>query len=216
MLGLDAGDTSEDAKLLLLIEQASALIEEFMERPIALKQRTEWYQGTGTQRLVLKCRPAYVSPAPIVYVSEGTGYFGQASGSFQSSGDLVTYGDGCALQVDQEDTTKSRSGILWRMGGKCWPKPVVRQRPYLSPFQWYDTGSIQVTYTAGYTVDNLPSQFRLAANLLIMRLRYIMPIGYQITSESYEERSVSLQVPDHDDLMSIVRPLLWPWKNHNW
>ena len=209
-LDIDAGDTSEDKKLLFLVEHVSSWIEEVIDRPgLSFKSRTEYYNGSGTQKMLLRSRPVYTSPTITCLVDEA-GYFGSASGSFASTTALV-YGTDFCLQIDQEDGT-SRSGILARIND-TWPKPQVRQYGWLSPFIWSSQGNVKVTYTAGYTVDNLPSVFRLAINLLIARLRYILPIGYEMNSESYEERSISLALSEKDKLLGLIRPMLLPYRN---
>ena len=60
VLEIDPGNTSEDKKLLLVIEWASAWMEEILGRPgFGYKARTEFYSGTGTQTLLLRSRPVY-------------------------------------------------------------------------------------------------------------------------------------------------------------
>lgn len=210
MLDIQLADTSEDTKLLFLIEQASSIIEEFLGRPgIMFKERTEYYAGTGTNQLTLRSRPVYTTPTIQVWVDEGANW-GTNSGAFASTTSL-TWGTDFSLQIDQDDGT-SRCGVLVR-NNSVWPRPWTRKRGYLSPYVGEDQGSVKVVYSAGYTVDNLPGAFRLACNLLIMKLRAIMPFGWQITSEGYEERSVSYNVPS-EDLFSLIRPILWTYRNH--
>ena len=209
-LDIEPGDTSEDSKLSFFVEHASQWIEELLDRPgLSFKSRTEFYQGTGTQRLPVRSRPVYTSPTVQVFVDD-VGYFGSASGSFAST-TALTYGTDFAVQVDQEDGT-SRSGILLRLND-TWPKPQVRQFGYLSPFVWSAQGNVKVIYTAGYTVDTLPSVFRLAVNLLVARMRYLFPLGMEIGSESYEERSISLIADRKDYLIAQIRPMLWNYRN---
>lgn len=208
VLDIPTSDTGDDAKLLILIEQAGDVIEEFLGRKGRLikKERTEYYRGTATQKLLLRCRPVFTTPTIAVRVDEG-GYFGAPSDSFDSETALV-YGDDFTLQIDQDDGT-SRSAILWRLSD-VWPRPSVRKRGYLTPHVGEDKGSIRVVYTAGYTVDTLPPAFRLATNILVARLRILFPYGYILTSEGYEERNVSYHV---NDLFDLIRPLLWSYRN---
>ena len=57
VMGIDPGDTSVDKSLNFYIEQASAWIEELLNRPgMSYKSRTEYYKGTGTQKILLKSR----------------------------------------------------------------------------------------------------------------------------------------------------------------
>lgn len=157
-----------------------------------------------------------------VFVEQG-GHFGATSGAFQS-GTQLTYGSDFCLMIDEYGETlsggieldaRSRSGILLRINSN-WPKPMSRQWGYLSPFLSSDTGSIKVTYTAGYTVDTLPPVFRLAMNLLIQRLKYIMPLGLELSSEHYEERSIANMNNQRRYLTSLIAPMILPYRNWKW
>lgn len=213
LLDIPNGDTSQDAKLMYLVAMASNVIEEYLGRQNQLfkKSRTEYYNGTNTQKLLLRSRPTFTTPTIQVW-ADNSGDWGSGTDPFSSSTELV-YGTDFALQIDQDDGT-SRSGILVRLN-TVWNRPTVRQTGYLFPFVYEGQGNIKVTYTGGYTIDSLPDGFRLATNILVMRLRALMPFGWQITSESYEERSISLNVPT-EDLFSIIKPFLFSYKNWKW
>ena len=214
ILEIDPLDTSEDKKLMFLIEMASQWIEEWLDRPgLFLKARTEYYNGTNTQKLLLRSRPVFTTPTIQVFLDE-SGYFGSVSGSFDSSLTALTYGEDFALKVDQEDGS-SRSGILIRINN-LWPRPSVRQAGLLAPFIGEGFGSIKVTYTAGYYVDNLPPVFRLACNILVAQLRYMFPLGFLLASESFEERSISIHIPQKLYFLSMITPMLLPYKNWFW
>jgi hypothetical protein len=151
----------------------------------------------------------YTTPTVEVSVDE-TGNFGSTSGSFGSS-TALTYGDHFCVQIDQEDG-RSRSGLLLRIGN-VWPKPSVRQRGLLTPFLGRSMGNVKVTYTAGYSVDDMPAQIRLACNLLANRIRYILPLGMELGSESYEERHITLITRQRDYLFGFVKPMLFSYQN---
>ena len=155
----------------------------------------------------------FPSPTPQVFVDEG-GYYGAASGAFNAGTTALTYGTDFTVQWDQEDGT-SRSGIVVRIGD-VWPKPSVRQRGYLSPYVWDDTGSVKVVYTAGHTVDTIPAQLRMAAKLLVARLRYLFPLGMELGSESYEERSIGLVAERDNYILSVVKPMIHSHRNWKW
>ena len=71
VLQVPAGDLSEDVSLNFIIEQASRWIDELLGiRPIEKKSRTEFYAGTGTQKLLLRARPVFTTPALQVYLDE--------------------------------------------------------------------------------------------------------------------------------------------------
>ena len=212
ILEIDPGDTSEDLKIGFLIDQAAGLIDDFLGRNVTFRSRTQYYNGTGTQKLNLRARPVYTSPT-IQCWEEDSGFFGQPTDAFPSDSEL-TYGEDFVLWVDEDDGT-SRNGILVRKTA-YWPRVMIRERGLLTPFQASGFGNIKVIYSAGYYVDNLPPQFRLAANLLIGKLRYICPLGMELGSESYEERSVSYITPRKNYLLSLIAPILFQHRNWKW
>lgn len=213
MLEIDPGDTQEDLKLQFYINQAASLIDDFLGRGLMFKSRTEFYNGTGTQKLNLRARPVYTSPT-IQLWEDHDGLFGTETNAFSSSGDEKTYGQDFGLWVDQDDGT-SRCGILIKKNA-LWPKPMVRVQGLLTPFVGFPQGNIKVTYSAGYYVDNLPYNFRLAADLLVAKLRNIVPMGMELGSESYEERAVSYIAPQRNYLLSLVAPMLFQHRNWKW
>ena len=207
---IDPDDTSEDAVINYCIEWASNWIEEYLNRKLSLKQRTEYYDGTGTQTLQLRARPVYSVPEISVRVDEA-GFYGSTSGAFASD-TALTYGGDFCLKIDQDDGIRSRCGLLIRMKS-YWPRPSVRQRGLLAAFIGNDHGSIKITYTAGYTVDELPAQLRMACNILVNKLRYILPIGMELGSESYEERHISIIARQKNYFMSLIAPMLFTFRN---
>lgn len=210
MLEIDLANTSEDTRLLLFIEQVSSWIEQYLNRSIFLKTRTEYYKGTGTQRLLLKSRPVFINPLPQVWVDGGANY-GATSGAFQQPQSMLTWGYDFTLDIDDGIDT-SKSGILIRINA-LWPKPSARQAGYLSPFIIQDTGSIKVTYYAGYSIDSLPAQIRAAANLMVANYRYVFPLGLPLNSESYEDRNISISADQKTYLMSLAAPMLFSFRN---
>ena len=212
ILEIDPDNTQEDIKLSLFLEQVSDWFEEWTGREFTLKLRTKAYPGTGTQRLNLDHRPVFPSvgtPNQIQVIIDENANFGQATGSFSppSSGTLLTYGTEYTLRIDDSDNNSSKSGILIRIGN-YWPKPAARQDGWLSPFVIPDTGSVQVTYYAGYTVDTLPATLRMACNTAIASVRYLMPLGVSLGSDSYEGRSIGTTMPK--DMKSIVYQAVYP------
>lgn len=218
-LDVDPNDTSEDKKFALWLEAATHLIESLFNRKFAYRSTTEYYQGTGTQKLVLRRRPVFPNPtnqptfSPINVVFDDMGYFGAASGAFTTDSTTIPliYGVDYTLRIDQDDGS-SKSGVLYRIND-LWTKPQVRQVGYLSPFIGPDLGSYQVTYTAGFTVDTLPPEFRTACNLLVAQLRHAFPLGLAIGGESYEDRSISVIGDKRDYMLTLIKPLLHPYRN---
>ncbi len=212
ILEIDPLDTSEDSKLSFFAEWATGLIAEFLDfrDGFDLKSRVEYYDGTGTPLLRLKVRPVFPTPTIEVSVDEA-GYYGEFSGAFSKPGSTLVYGTDFFLKAEYPDGS-SRSGMLIRLNN-FWPKRDARQRGLLSPFIVPGYGPIKVTYTAGYTTDTLPPQFRAACNLLVARLRFLFPLGMEIGSESYEERHISYLANRKDYLMSLVKPMLFSFKS---
>lgn len=213
---MDPAQTSEDAKLLLYAEWATNIINTYLNRAadgIDYKTRTQYYRGSGTQKLLLRNRPVFrAPPSPFSTMSvivDNGGYYGTATDAFTN--DALTYGVDYTLQVDQDDGS-SRSGILIRLNN-YWNKPQVRQQGLLSPFIGHDTGSIKIVYTAGYTLDTLPAAFRMAVAVVITQLKILFPLGMWLTGESYEERSISY-TPIY--WYMFLDGILGPYRNWYW
>lgn len=223
LLDIDPDDTSEDKKLLIYNTVATEWISELLNyRDVFMRVRTQYYKGTGTQKLVLRNRPVFPNPPapyqPITVTYDEFGYFGQGPGAFNDTNTIpYVYGVDYTLQVDWDIDNDgvdeaSRSAILIRIN-EYWLKPTYRQTGLLSPFVGEDTGSIKVVYTAGWTVDTLPAPFRMAADFLISSFRYIWPLGMPLGGESYQERSISHLNQRKDYLLSQVKPLIWPYRS---
>ena len=212
LLEIDSCEKEEDVRLLFYAEWASKWIEERLNRPdMGYQQRTEYYDGRGTQKLLLRSRPVYADPVIMVF-EDLFGNFGSTSGAFDSGVTLLTYGTDFCLQIDQKDGT-SRSGILFRING-LWPLIRRRQGGYLSPYFDKAIGAIKVVYYAGYTVDNCPSMLRMACSTLIAKMRGFFPLGLEVGSEHYKDRSLSYLLSNKDYLLSTVEGMLAGY--HSW
>ena len=196
LLEIPYGQTAEDKKLLMFADIASQWMEEILNRSFMLKTRTEYYRSPGTPKLLLRYRPVYPSPSsPYSAISiayDEFGYFGQGVNAFADTTLIqYTYGVDYVLQMDGNNPLASRSGIVYRIN-ELWNKPTYRQVGLVTPFVWDDPGSLKVTYTAGFTVDDLPGPLRMACLLMIARMRYLLPLAMEVAAETYEERSLSL------------------------
>lgn len=231
LLNIDPADVQEDKNLLILNSCISDWFTEILNRDIFYKVRTQYYNGTGTQKLVLKNRPVYPTTGPssllpftaISVTYDQNGFYGEGQGSFSSTPSNIpfTLGSDYLLQLDCDPGNTgtdyaSRSAVLLRIND-YWLKPVSRQVGLLSPFVTTDTGSYKVTYSAGYTVDNLPAQIIMAANLVVAKLRYIWPLGMELGGEGYEERSISLMADLRQYCINpTIRSMLFTYKNWKW
>jgi hypothetical protein len=229
VLGIDPNDPTEDKNLLFYIEWATKLATEIVGHEFDYKVRTEFYDGTGCQKLNLRHRPVYPTAAPataaalpftpLTVTYDSAGYYGASSGAFtSSSGTSVAYvyGADYTLRIDQTDGG-SRSGQLIRIN-EYWTRPVVRQAGLLTPFIGDDTGSFQVIYTAGFTADTLPAFARMAVDMLVAAIRYqFLSAGMALSSESYEERHITLLNENRQTLVTPqVRTGLWTLRNWYW
>ena len=213
-LEIPLGQKAEDKRLLMFQEWAAGWIGEALDRPdFEAKERTEYYDGTGTQFIPLRFRPVYASPTIAVRV-DNSGHWGSTSGSFGTE-TALTYGDDFALKLDQGDGLTSRSGLLVRINDS-WEKPFYRRRGLLSSFLGPGNGNVRVVYTGGYTADNLPASLRMATVTLIAKLRHLYPLGQELTSESYEERSISISPNSKYYLLGLVRGMIEPFRNRRW
>ena len=204
-LEIDPDDKSEDARLNIWLKAACDIIESYLGRPLYRQERTEYYGGSGTQKLSLRATPVWAAPAPQVWVDQG-GNFGAASGAFPDTKKL-TYGTDFTLWLDSDDGARSDRGILIRHGGH-WNKVGVRQAGLLSPFIQENPGTIKVTYTGGRYAEDLPYDLVLAAIQATARIRFMMPLGLSVTGDSYEGRSVSIQGGDRNFILGQIKHLL--------
>lgn len=209
-LEIDPADSSEDLRLNFFLKSASAWIETFLGRPgMEKKSRTEYYNGTGTQALSLRHYPVDGSVTPQVW-EDRQGLWGNAPDAFAAT-TALTHGTDFSLAIDSDDGT-SRSGLLIR-NNAAWPRPDLRQRGFLSPWVGDARGNVKVTYTGGYTADTLPADIVMACVSLVGRMRHVFPLGVPLSSESYEDRSISVLIGDKNYLMGQVKHMLMPYRN---
>jgi hypothetical protein len=206
LLEIDPNDTSQDWLLNHFNLWTTDILETLLNRDFSLNTRTWYYQGTGTQKLILIHRP--VQPSSLQVTISDTGYFG--FGDYSGSTTLAL-GVDYTIKPDTPDGW-SNEAILYRIND-YWPQPSYRQAGLLAPFQGADLGSVMVVSTAGYDIDTLPIQLKMAAELLITRLAYIFPLGLEVTSESYIDRSISLAPTQREYLMGMVKHHVMYYRN---
>lgn len=209
MLEIDPGDRSEDLRLNFWLKLASDICEGYLGYSLFRQERTEFYKGTNTQKLVLRSKPAYSDPTPQVWVDEGAHFGANPQGAFPDTTKL-TYGTDYSLWMD-DDQTKSKRAILLKYNG-YWQKTSRRQAGLLSPFVDENYGSIKVTYTAGYYPEDLPGELILACVELVARLRFMMPLGLPMNSDSFAGRSVSIAQRERNWLLDQVKHRLFQFR----
>lgn len=212
MLEINLDDRSEDVRLSFWLKMACAVLEQYTG-PVFRMERTEYHGGNGTPRLVLKCRPAYTNPIPRVWVDRA-GKFGQASGSFAAVTELK-FGDDFVLWLDSsKDDTRSDRAILLRSAG-LWERVGVRKAGLLSPYEEENPGTIKVVYTGGYYAEDLPYDMILACVQTVSRIRFMMPLGLPLGSDSDKDgRNITIHIGSNERnwLIGQVKHLLWNHK----
>jgi hypothetical protein len=185
------GYTLEDARLTRWISQVSALIEKYLGRTIAQHSYTEFYDGQGTENLIVNQYP--IVSVQNLWYNQG-GFWGDPNlvnpnSVFQTPQDLLVQGTDYALRRDQPDGS-SASGIIYKIND-VWTKFIQRSPGLLSPTLQIGYGNINLQYTAGY--NQIPADLTLALDIVIAYLRSWAQYGRPLSSESYEERAVSYE-----------------------
>lgn len=183
---------AEDAALAVLVPMADQFVKRYCNRDF---ERTTYpgaapgglgdsgyYSGKGFPELRLRQAPV-VSVAS-VYLDD-YGQFGQnPAGSFGAT-TLLTAGQDYMLKYDGSlgGAPCSNSGVLLRVND-VWPAQYRRERGGLSSFPVANEGSIKVSYTAGYTADDMPADLVGAVCELVAGLRKWLVQGGPLQSQS--------------------------------
>lgn len=175
------------------------------------KTFTEFYSGTGTNRLPLRQRP--VQSVASVYM-DFTGYWGEGANAF-GTGALLVAGTDYALARDNANATEqSLSGQLCKLGG-IWSRPVAHSAGLLTSIQGDGRGNIKVTYTAGFAP--VPARYQLACMQMVASVRNTRNLGGAVQSESYDYYTYQM-APAADQALSLgsVKQLLSDLKEWVW
>lgn len=184
LLGISG--TDQDTLLDYLIAEADVIIEGYLGRRIEQETFTEYYSGTGDDRLWLHNTP--VASITSIHQDNG-GYFGQGSDAFAAA-TLLTEGSDYVLERDDaSETEPSASGCVFRIGG-IWNRPQVRRRGQLCSEPGSGKGNIKVVYVGGFAV--VPKDLEFCANRLVVQLYKFRKKPSGISSESFEDYSYSL------------------------
>lgn len=179
-LGLASEDTSLDALIDLLLLEVDEVINGYTGRgDLTSSQATEYYDGTGRERLILRRRP--VTAVAGIWVDQAA-YYGNAAGAFPSTSEWTS---GTDFALPRSDASEGNGGILIAIrnpdfgGGGIWPE---------------GRGNIKVTYTAGYAT--IPKDLTLAATNLTVLLVNASEKGQILSGETIGSYSYQLLTAD--------------------
>ncbi len=204
---LDGIELDDDmaAQLIQLMFSAEEQIKRYCGRDFVYRSaQTEYYDGTGTDKLLLARWPFL--PANVAVSVDIGGYYGQASGSFAASTALTLGTDFIVPITPTWGDGQNHSGIIKRIG-TTWPLRASRPHGNLSYRPEPLPGCIKVTYTAGYSL--IPHPVKEAVwNLTSMKAQ-TSTYGRLAQSESGEGYSVSYgDMDDGGSLPPTIRNLL--------
>jgi hypothetical protein len=176
----------------LLIDSATATMDQYVGYPLEQQTYVEYYSGNGFSDLALDKRPVQ---AVAEIRMDPFGAWGQAAGQFDST-TILTAGTDYALVTDRSGTT-SPAGLIRRLASSSLANgflfganPFGLTRGTLTPARrlaaWTPgEGNLKITYTAGYDPQNPPNDLVLACIQLVSWLRLTIKNGGLIlTSES--------------------------------
>lgn len=184
LLGIN--DESLDAVIDLMISQADAIINGYLQRKIEQASYTEYYSGTGDKVLLLNQAP--VQSITSIHL-DADGYYGEGTDAFPDSSELVEGTDFVLRKDHATNAEVSKSGILYHTG-KGWPRPASRLQGQLTSSPGLGLGNIKVVYIAGW--ETVPADIQFAANKLVTSMVKSMDSGGRLESESIEDYSYTL------------------------
>lgn len=184
--GISPNDTSRDQQLRLLIEAASSLVKQHLNRDLESQTYVEYYSGNDSPVLMLNQYP--VACVTQVCVDD-SGYFGAAANGFDVSLNL-TNGVDYALMSGSHGI--GSSGFLRRIG-TVWQRPPSRARGVLQNLPGIPNGNIKVEYTAGFVV--IPAAISSAVNALVLKQVAQAAMGAGVSQMGYEGASVGFFAP---------------------
>jgi hypothetical protein len=191
-LGKSVSDTSEDDRLLTLLDAAEATVARYLNRNLLQATYTEYFSGTGRPSLVLSHRP--VVSVTGVYI-DPVGYYGQSVGGFAAS-TMLTQGQDYALT--NPNAGERNPGIL-QMLSALWDGTGLSNWPQ-------GQGNIKVVYVAGYT--QVPADVSQAVAMIVGQMLAQSDKGLPMQSETLGEYSYTLLTGAPGQLMAGARQLL--------
>lgn len=195
------------------LDVASTAVKNYLHREIELGTYTHYFDGDGSNVLLLRQRPV-VSITSVN--SDLAGFYGQNAAGFGVGTSLVA-GVDFALKIDDPTGSKSESGILLRTGTASvtqWSAMFygtllagARGTPWLRGY-----GNIRVVYVAGYSQVPDPiaqATVQVASEMYLAASRG----GHLPSSENLGDYSYSLGSDGEGrPSLTIVKGLLAPYK----
>lgn len=211
-LVLGVSGTGDDAILNLFIAAASDAIKRFCRRPIEQATYTDYYDGSGKPRLILRNTP--VQSVTSVHL-DAAGYYGTATGAFAAS-TLLTSGVDYALEIDDnEGLGISRTGFLRRIGNSSISTFGNQGANTSLTYGWkgpiwpVGTGNLKVVYVGGWAT--VPDAITQAATTLVsLMYKFRKTAGIPLTSESFGKYTYSLMTrtggstPELNEVRSLL------------
>ncbi len=166
--------------------------------------------------------------SPIVYF-DPQGYYGTNPGGFSALTQL-SQGNNYAPWIDSEESQSVR-GLIRRVGGNVgvwWGGGYgaynqTQQNSSLGKLAatrlagWpIGFGNLKVTYTAGWTEDNIPPDLSYACQSLAAVMIRTQPLGALVQSESLGAYSYSLMSASDDPQMGDIRRILARYRETSW
>ncbi len=117
--------SAQDALLTALIARASEAIERYCSREFAQLARTEYYDGRGVPRLILRQRPVAAAPAPVL-IDDLDRLF--APGSAIPAADILLRAEEGIIELRRGDFQDGRLNIkvTYTAGYAAVPAPLAQ------------------------------------------------------------------------------------------
>lgn len=179
---LNVSGTGSDTYLTAILAAVDAAVKSYCERDIEQGTYTEYPDGYGTPLLYLKQYP--VNSITDVWVDPNR-----------------AFGTDTKLVADVDYLL--RNNKLFRITG-TWPQAYAWTKGLLAGELRPSIGVIKVTYSGGYST--VPADVKLAVHMCCAELFNKQGLARPISSESYEDRSISTVGPSPDQIYDIIAP----------
>jgi hypothetical protein len=151
---------TRDDQLNQLIQSVSEAARKIANREFNSAERTEYYDGNGSEHIYLRQRP--VTAVGGLWL-DANGYYGQAPNGFADPDTRMTPGtDFYAENLESNERNPSRLVLITNP----WAFGILNQTAPIGEYvhaRWpYGRGNLKVTYTAGYR--DIPDDLEMAVH----------------------------------------------------